>query len=95
MTEKEEAIDLEYPQLWENYCQLLAHRQRMLQSALAFYINPDSSIKALFDCESRLGLPYIEHEPKTEKGKAALAKFKDAIHSYTAILERFKHIYNF
>ena len=40
MSEKKqpEVTDFEFPQLWENYSQLLTSRQRMLQSAMAFYV---------------------------------------------------------
>lgn len=92
---EEEPSDMEYPQLWENYSQLLAHRQRMLQSAMAFYITADDSIKSLFDCEVRLGLPFIKYAPQTEKGKISLEKFNMAILGYTTILKRFKDIYDF
>lgn len=95
MTKDPEPSDMEYPQLWENYSQLLAHRQRMLQSAMAFYINADASIKSLFDCEVRLGLPFIDYKPQTEKGKISLEKFNMAILGYTTILKRFKDIYDF
>ena len=96
MVGKEEEIsDLEYPQLWENYSQLLVHRQRMLQSAMAFYIKSDPSIKALFDCEVHLGLPYINYTAKTEKGETAFKKYTEAVNNYTTILKRFKDIYDF
>jgi len=96
MSEKKpEPTDLEFPQLWENYAQLLTSRQRMLQSALAFYVSADVSVKALYDCEIKLGLPLIEHVPETQQGKNALSKFTSTVGSYTTILHRFKETYNF
>jgi len=92
---KPEVTDFEFPQLWENYSQLLSQRQRMLQSALAFYIAADVSVKALYDCEVKLGLPYIDHVPETQQGKNALSKFTSTCSSYTTILNRFKDTYNF
>ena len=67
----------------------------MLQSALAFYIAADVSVKALYDCEVKLGLPYIDHVPETQQGKNALSKFTSTCSSYTTILNRFKDTYNF
>lgn len=96
MSEKKpEPTDLEFPQLWENYAQLLTSRQRMLQSALAFYVSSDISVKALYDCEIKLGLPVIEHVPETQQGKNALSKFTSTVSSYTTILHRFKETYKF
>jgi len=92
---KPEVTDYEFPQLWENYSQLLSQRQRMLQSALAFYIGADVSVKALYDCEIKLGLPVIDHVPETAQGKTALSRFTSVCSSYTTILNRFKDTYNF
>lgn len=92
---KPEVTDFEFPQLWENYSQLLSQRQRMLQSALAFYISADVSVKALYDCEIKLGLPVIDHVPETPQGKTALSRFTSVCSSYTTILNRFKDTYNF
>lgn len=90
-----EPTDLEFPQLWENYSQLLSQRQRMLQSALAFYVAADPSVKALYDCEVKLGLPVIEHVPETQQGKNSLSRFTSVCSGYTTILQRFKETYNF
>ena len=96
MSEKKpEPTDYEFPQLWENYAQLLTSRQRMLQSAMAFYVSADISVKALYDCEIKLGLPVIEHVPETQQGKNALSRFTSVVSSYTTILKRFKETYNF
>ncbi len=97
MSEKQlpEPTDYEFPQLWENYSQLLSQRQRMLQSALAFYISADASVKALYDCEIKLGLPHLDHVPQTQAGKNALHRFTSVSSSYTTILNRFKDTYNF
>jgi hypothetical protein len=96
MSEKQpEPTDYEFPQLWENYAQLLTQRQRMLQSAMAFYVSADISVKALYDCELKLGLPFIDHVPETVQGKNALSKFTSVSSAYTTILNRFKDTYNF
>lgn len=96
MSEKKpEPTDYEFPQLWENYAQLLTSRQRMLQSAMAFYVSADVSVKALYDCEIKLGLPFIDHVPETQQGKSALSKFTSVCSAYTTILNRFKDTYNF
>ena len=92
---KPEPTDYEFPQLWENYSQLLSSRQRMLQSAMAFYIGADISVKALYDCEIKLGLPIIDHVPETQQGKIALSRFTSVCSTYTTILNRFKETYNF
>jgi len=96
MSEKKpEVTDFEFPQLWENYAQLLTSRQRMLQSAMAFYVSADVSVKALYDCEIKLGLPVIDHIPETQQGKNALSRFTSVVSSYTTILNRFKETYSF
>lgn len=96
MSEKKpEPTDLEFPQLWENYAQLLTSRQRMLQSAMAFYVSADISVRALYDCELKLGLPVIEHVPETQAGKSALSRFTSVVGNYTTVLNRFKDTYNF
>jgi len=96
MSEKQpEPTDYEFPQLWENYSQLLTQRQRMLQSAMAFYISADISVKALYDCEVKLGLPVVDHVPETQQGKTALTKFTSTVTNYTTILKRFKETYHF
>lgn len=92
---KPEPTDYEFPQLWENYAQLLTQRQRMLQSAMAFYISCDVSVKALYDCEIKLGLPVIHHVPETQQGKIALSRFTSVCTNYTTILNRFKETYHF
>lgn len=90
-----EPTDYEFPQLWENYSQLLTSRQRMLQSAMAFYVSADISVKALYDCEVKLGLPVIDHVPETQQGKNALNRFTSTVSNYTTVLNRFKETYNF
>lgn len=96
MSEKKpEVTDFEFPQLWENYAQLLSSRQRMLQSAMAFYVSADISVKALYDCEVKLGLPVIDYVPQTQQGKNALSRFTSVCTSYNTILNRFKDTYDF
>lgn len=90
-----EPTDFEFPQLWENYSQLLSQRQRMLQSVLAFYIAADPSVKALYECEIKLGLPHIVYIPKTQSGKNALQRFTSVCSTYTTILNRYKDTYHF
>ncbi len=87
--------DLEYPQLWENYSQIVTSRQRMLQSALAYYTSADESVKALYECEIGLGLPQISYVPQTQQGKNALNRFTAICSSYCKVLSRFKSTYEF
>ena len=85
--------DLEYPQLWENYAQIVTSRQRMLQSAMAYYTASDESVIALYNCEVGLGLPQIIYVPKTQGGKNSLSRFTSVCSSYAKILSRFKSTY--
>jgi hypothetical protein len=87
--------DLEYPQLWENYGHIIMSRQRMLQSAMAYYISADESVKALYDCEIGLGLPKINYAPQTQQGKNSLSRFTSICSSYCKVLARFKETYEF
>ena len=87
--------DFEFPQLWENYSLIVQSRQRMLQSAMAYYINADISVKALYDCEKKLGLPVIDYVPQTVQGKNSLTKFNSVCATYRNVLERFESSYNF
>lgn len=87
--------DLEYPQLWENYAQIVMSRQRMLQSAMAYYVAADESVKALYDCEVGLGLPELDHVPVTQAGKNALNRFTSVCSAYSKVLGRFKSTYEF
>lgn len=87
--------DLEYPQLWENYSNIITSRQRMLQSAMAYYTSADESVKALYDCEVGLGLPQINYVPQTQQGKSSLSRFTSICSSYCKVLSRFKTTYEF
>jgi len=87
--------DLEYPQLWENYGLILSSRQRMLQSALAFYVASDDSVKALYECEVQQGIPKINYLPTTTQGKNALSRYTVICNTYTKVLCRFKDTYDF
>lgn len=95
MSSEPAQTDLEYPQLWENYSQIVTSRQRMLQSAMAYYVAADVSVKALYDCEVGLGLPQIDYSPSTQQGKNALSRFTAACSSYSKVLSRFKSTYEF
>lgn len=85
--------DLEYPQLWENYGQIIVSRQRMLQSAMAYYVAADESVKALYECEKKLGLPELVYSPVTQQGKNSLQRFTAICSSYSKVLERFRNTY--
>ena len=93
MSSEPTQTDLEYPQLWENYSQIIVSRQRMLQSAMAYYVSADESVKALYECEVGLGLPQIVYTPVTQQGKNALNRFTATCTSYSKVLNRFKSTY--
>lgn len=90
-----QTTDLEYPQLWENYAQIVVSRQRMIQSAMAYYVAADESIKALYDCEMKLGLPQITYTPQTQQGKNSLNRFTAICSSYSKVFDRFKSTFDF
>jgi predicted DNA-binding protein YlxM (UPF0122 family) len=86
--------DLEFPQLWDNYAHLLQQRQRMLQSAMAYYLQADASVKALYENEEKSGIPSFDHSPETTGGKNALNRFNSVVSSYLAVKKRFKETFD-
>jgi hypothetical protein len=95
MSKEPQVSDYEFPQLWENYSLIVQSRQRMLQSAMAYYVNADVSVKGLYDCEIKLGLPVIDYIPQTTQGKNSLTKFNSVCSTYNNVLARFESAYNF
>lgn len=86
--------DGEWPQVWENYGQMISVRQRMLQSIMAFYLAKSDIVEDLYEVERKLTIPEISHVPVTNAGKAALTKYNAIVESYNIVCQRYKSVYS-
>lgn len=86
--------DGEFPMIWENYTQIVAARQKMLQALLAFYLQKEEVIDILYEVETSLSLPHIPYVPKTAVGQNALTRYNSVVASYKNVLQRYKSVYN-
>jgi hypothetical protein len=86
--------DGEWPQVWENYGQMISLRQRMLQSIMAFYLAKADIVEDLYEVERKLSLPEISYVPVTTSGKNALTKYNAIVESYNIVCNRYKSVYS-
>ena len=93
-TTEKQPTDGEWPQVWENYGQMIALRQRMMQSIMAFYLAKSDIVEDLFDIERKLTLPEFSYVPVTNNGKQALTKYNSIVESYNIVLNRYKSVYS-
>jgi hypothetical protein len=91
---EQQPTDGEWPQVWENYGQMIALRQRMLQSIMAFYLAKSDIVEDLFEVERKLTLPEISYTPVTTNGKNSLTKYNAIVESYNIVMNRYKSVYN-
>lgn len=66
----------------------------MLQSCMAYYVEADDSVRALYEAEVKMGLPVFDHLATTQQGKTACTRFNSVVATYKGMLDRFKGIYN-
>lgn len=86
--------DGEWPQIWENYGQMISLRQRMLQSIMAFYLAKSEIVEDLYDVERKMSLPEFDYTPVTSAGKTALTKYNAIVESYNIVCHRYKSVYS-
>lgn len=90
----QQPTDGEWPQILENYGQMISLRQRMLQSIMAFYLAKSEIVEALFDIERNMSLPEFDYTPVTMNGKNALTKYNTIVESYNIVCHRYKSVYS-
>jgi hypothetical protein len=93
-TSEKQPTDGEWPQVWENYGQMIALRQRMMQSIMAFYLARSDIVEDLFELERKLTLPEFSYVPVTNIGKQSLTKYNAIVESYNIVMNRYKSVYS-
>jgi len=87
-------VDFQFIQIWNSYAMIVTQRQRVLQNILAYIIDSDVSIVALYNAEVSQPLPVWTFSPTSKAGEHALKKYTDAVAGYDKTIGRFKELYN-